>query len=128
MKIESKRHSAETIKRLRLNGVPDLILHEYDEEAIMNFCQKYPSTKYILRDLDSPAGKYYFCSNVNECLKNSKNYTGAFSLGISCFSYGGMVLLGEIYFTNNNITLVARTDDKALNELSIALCGEALAE
>lgn len=113
MKIESKRHSAEIIKRLRLNGVPEIVLHEFDEQAIVNFCTKYPSTRYILRDLDSPNGKYYFSANLEECLINAKNYTGSFSLGISCFSYGGVILLGEVMLTNSNITLVARTDDKA---------------
>lgn len=113
MKIESKRHSAETIKRLRLNGVPEIVLHELDEQAIKNFCSKYPSTKYILRDLSTPTGKYYFASNLEECLNYSKTYDSTFSIGISCFSYGGVILLGEILVSNNNITLVARTDDKA---------------
>lgn len=113
MKIESKRHSAEIIKRLRLNGVPEVVLHEFDNHAIIKFCEKYPSTKYILRDLDTPNGKYYFGSNCEECLTNAKAYTGSFSLGVSCFSYGGVVLLGEVLLTDNNVTLVARTDDKA---------------
>lgn len=113
MKIESKRHSSETIRRLRLNGVPELVLHEYDENAIVNFCNKYPSSKYIFRDLSTPNGKYYFASNIEECLSCAKTYESTFSIGISCFSYGGVILLGEILVSGNNITLVARTDDKA---------------
>ena len=113
MKIESKQHSADVIKKLRLNGVPECVFHEFDEQGIKSFCAKYFSTKYILRDLDSPAGKYYFCANVDECLQNAKNYMGTFSLGVSCFSYTGLILLGEIYLTKENVTLIARTDDKA---------------
>lgn len=113
MKIESKRHSAEIIKRLRLNGVPEVVLHEFDKMAIINFCNKYPSTRYILRDLSTPTGKYYFATNLEECLTYAKTYENTFSIGISCFSYGGIILLGEILMSNNDITLVARTDDKA---------------
>jgi len=113
MKIESKRHSADIIKKLRLNGVPEIVLYEYDKEAITNFCTKYPSTKYILRDLDSPAGKYYFCKDLKECVNNAKNYTGSFSLGVSCFAYKGLILLGEVLLTKEDITLIARTDEEA---------------
>ena len=75
MIIESKKHSSEIIKKLRLNGVPEFTFLDYDEEAINNFCKKYPSTKYILRDLDNPNGQYFFCKNVQECIDGAKKYT-----------------------------------------------------
>lgn len=113
MKILSKKHSSEVIKNLNLNRVPELVLGVYDKDAIIKFCNNYPSDRYILRDVDNPSGKYFFCKNVNECVESAKSYSGNFSLGISCFSYKNIILLGEIILTKNNITIVASNDKDA---------------
>ena len=61
-----------------------------------NFCDKYVVSRYILRDLENPIGQYYFCKSKEECVDYAKNYKGAFSLGVSCFAYKNIVLLGDI--------------------------------
>ena len=50
--------------------------------------------------MSTPTGKYYFASNLEECLTYAKTYENTFSIGISCFSYGGVILLGEILNTD----------------------------
>ena len=118
MKILSKKHSSEVIKNLNLNRVPEIVLSAYDQQSIIQFCKKYPSTKYILRDVDNPSGAYFFGKNVDECLESAKKYVGNFSLGISCFSYKNIVLLGEILLTKNGVTIVA-TDDGEVHHRNV---------
>ena len=113
MKILSKKQSSEIIKKLGLNRVPEIILSQYDKDAICNFCNTHPSTKYILRDLDNPNGKYFSCKDKDECINNATNYIGNFSLAISCFSYNKIVLLGEILINKSQISLIARDDENA---------------
>ena len=113
MKIESKKHSSQVIKNLNLNRVPELILNQFDKDAIAEFCDKNKSNLYILRDLQNPSGKYYFCKTKKECVDNSKNYKGDFSIAISCFAYNGIVLVGEIYISKENVVLVGRNDKDA---------------
>lgn len=118
MNIKSKKHSNEVIKMLNLNRVPENVFPVYNEQMITEFCLKNPSSMYILRDVENPSGNYYLCKTKEDCIINAKNYTGAFSLGISCFAYTNIVLLGEIVLTKNDITIVA-TDDKTLNHRTV---------
>ena len=110
MIVKSKRHSSELIKQLNLNGVPEILFKEYDANAIEMFCDKYQEPVYILRDLDSPSGMYFICKSKQECIDNAKNYKGQFSLAVSCVSYTGKVLLGEIMISNNRVVIGARND------------------
>lgn len=106
MKILSKAHSASIISKLNLNRVPEVACNIYEASVIRSFCDKHVSKKYILRDLENPNGKYFFCSNKEECLSSAKQYLGAFSLAVSCFAYENIVLLGEIYLTKDSVTIV----------------------
>ena len=106
MKILSKAHSANIISKLNLNRVPEVICKIYETSVIQSFCDKYISKKYILRDLENPSGKYFFCNNKEECLSYAKQYLGAFSLAVSCFAYENIVLLGEILLTKDGVTIV----------------------
>ena len=110
MKILSKSHSSRMISNLNLNRVPEVVCTTYEESVINSFCNKYVANKYILRDVENPSGKYFFCTCKEDCLNFAKEYSGAFSLAVSCFAYGNIVLLGEIYLTKNNVTLVGGND------------------
>lgn len=110
MKINSKKHSANIISKLNLNRVPEVVCGIYEASVIHSFCDKYVSKKYILRDLENPSGKYFFCHSKEECLNSAKEYSGAFSLSVSCFAYENIVLLGEIYLTKNSVTIVGGND------------------
>ena len=112
MKILSKKHSGQIIKKLNLNRVPEIVLTEYNAEIISNFCDNNASTKYILRDLDNTSGQFYFCLSKEECLNCAKAYTGNFSIAVSCFAYTNIVLLGEVLLTKNNITIIAGNHPK----------------
>ena len=113
MKIISKEESSKIIARLNLNGVPEIVLHKFNKKLIEEFCDKFVVSKYILRDLENPIGQYYFCKNKTECCICAKNYKGTFSLGVSCFAYKNIVLLGDIQVKKDSVTLVARTDENA---------------
>lgn len=113
MKINSKKHSASIISKLNLNRVPEIVCEIYESSVIDVFCDKYIAKKYILRDLETASGKYFFCHNKEECLKLAKEYSGAFSLAVSCFAYENIVLLGEIYLTRDSITIVGSNDRTA---------------
>ena len=113
MDIKSKRHSSELIKKLNLNGVPEVLFKEYDEVKIGEFCDKYKDPIYILRDLSCPSGKYFICKSKDDCLMNAKNYDGEFSLAVSCGSYTGKILLGEILISNNRVVIGARNDKES---------------
>ena len=106
MKILSKEESSKIISRLNLNGVPEVVFHKYDREAVEKFCDKYVVSRYILRDLENPSGQYYFCKNKAECVESAKNYKGAFSLGVSCFAYKNIVLLGDVQLKKDSIKMI----------------------
>lgn len=110
MKINSKKHSASVIAKLNLNRVPEVVCDIYDPNVIENFCNKYISKKYVLRDAESASGKYFFCKSKEECLNLAKEYGGKFSLAISCFAYDNIVLLGEVFLTKDSITIVGGND------------------
>lgn len=110
MKVKSKKHSSELIKQLGLNGVPEATFKTYDVQAIENFCNENPANTYILRDLDNPSGKFFVCKSKQDCIENSKEYSGNFSLAVSCFAYDGRILLGEAMLSNNRIVIGARND------------------
>lgn len=113
MEVKSKRHSSELIKQLEINGVPEIIFTTYDAAKIEIFCELNPASVYVLRDLSNPSGQYYICKSKQECIDNAKNYNGAFSLAISCVSYEGKVLLGEIMISNNRVMIGARNDKES---------------
>lgn len=113
MIVRSKKHSSELIKRLGLNGVPEEVFTRYNRETIEYFCDSNPASKYILRDLDNPSGKYFICNSKDECINNAKEYNGAFSLAVSCFAYDDRILLGEVLISNNRIVIGARNDQGA---------------
>ena len=106
MKINSKKHSSDVIKKLNLNRVPELICSFYEPGIINDFCNKYIAKKYVLRDLESPSGKYFICKSKEECVACAKEYSGAFSLAVSCFAYDNIALLGEILLTKESVTIV----------------------
>lgn len=106
MKINSKKQSANIIKKLNLNRVPEVVCEIYEPSVIETFCNKYFAKRYILRDAENPSGKYYLCNNKEECLKNAKEYLGTFSLAVSCFAYENIVLLGEVFLTKESVTIV----------------------
>ena len=110
MIIKSKKHSSELIKKLDLNRVPEILLDEYDYDKISAFCDKYKEPLYILRDLESANGMYFFCKSKSECLENAKEYKGRFSLAVSCSSYEGKILLGDIMIGDNRVVIGARND------------------
>lgn len=113
MKITSKRHSASIISKLNLNRVPEIVCETYEASVIESFCDKHIENTYILRDVENPSGKFFVCHSKDECLDNAKNYSGAFSLAVSCFAYENIVLLGEIYLTKDSITIVGSNDKTA---------------
>jgi len=114
MKIESKKHSASVIKKLNLNRVPEIVCDVYEASVIESFCDKYVANKYILRDVENPSGKYFICKSKQDCLTYAKEYSGSFSLAISCFAYENIVLLGEVLLIKDKITIVAT------NEIGVA--------
>jgi len=118
MKILSKAHSASIISKLNLNRVPEIVCDIYEASVIESFCDKYVVKKYILRDVENPSGKYFLCHNKDECLKSAKEFLGAFSLAVSCFSYENIVLLGEIYLTKDGIIIVG-SDDKTVHHRNV---------
>lgn len=113
MQVNSKRHSSELIKQLGINGAPEITMDVYDKDKIEMFCNKYPEPVYILRDLDNPSGMFFVCRSKDECLENAKKYTGTFSLAVSCVSYEGKILLGEVMIKNNRIIIGARNDKES---------------
>lgn len=118
MKINSKKHSASIISKLNLNRVPEIVCEIYEASVIESFCDKYVEKKYILRDVENASGKYFLCHNKDECLKSAKEYSGAFSLAVSCFSYENIVLLGEICLTKDGIIIVG-SDDKTVHHRNV---------
>lgn len=110
MKIESKKHSANIIKKLNLNRVPEVVCDTYEKFVIESFCDKYVAKTYILRDVENPSGKYFLCHSKEDCLISAMEYSGAFSLAVSCFAYENIVLLGEICLTKDFVIIVASND------------------
>ena len=118
MKINSKKHSASVISKLNLNRVPEIVCETFEASVIEAFCDKYIEKTYILRDVENPSGKYFLCHSKDECLKSAIEYSGAFSLAVSCFAYENIVLLGEIYLTKDGITIVG-SNDKTVNHRNV---------
>lgn len=111
MKINSKKHSSDIIKKLNLNRVPEMVCYVFDEESLSAFCDKFPSIKYILRDVENASGTYFFCKDKQEVMDNARTYKGAFSLAVSCFAYKNIVLLGEIYLTKDSVIIVGGNEE-----------------
>lgn len=110
MRIDSKKHSSSIINQLNLNRVPEIVCDTFQKEVIESFCDQNIAKIYILRDLETPSGKYFFCKSKEECISNAKQYAGTFSIAVSCFAYDNIVLLGEVYLTKESVIIVGGND------------------
>jgi len=124
IKIKSKEHSIETINKLRLNCMPQAVLDKTNPEGVKKFFENNPADEYVVRDIFTPMGKYKFVTSLEDCLEYVNSISAnKFSISVSFRNLPGRVLLGDIYVSNNFVTLSASTN-KSANHRNIYDCPE----